>query len=101
MAIFSANLVRRRADPVAFTLIELLVCIAIIAILAAMLLPVLGPARSRGQSAASLNKHRQLTLACLMHADDSRDTMPYNLGESEIRRTQAEQRFLNSLIFHT
>ena len=95
MVSFSANFVRRRADRVGFTLIELLVCIAMIAILAAMLLPVLGSARSRGQSAACLNNHRQLTLACLMYADDSRDTMPYNLGESEIRRTQAEQRFLN------
>ena len=77
-------------------LIELLVCIAMIAILAAMLLPVLGSAKIPGRSRqACLNNHRQLTLACLMYADDSRDTMPYNLGESEIRRTQAEQRFLN------
>jgi prepilin-type processing-associated H-X9-DG protein len=76
-------------------LIELLVCIAMIAILAAMLLPVLGSARVKGQAAACLNSHRQLMLACLMYAEDSRDTMPYNLGESEIRRTQADQRFLN------
>jgi len=92
---FSAISVRRPAGRVGFTLIELLVCIAMIAILAALLLPVLGSAKIRGQGMACLNHHRQLTLACLMYADDSRDTMPYNLGESEIRRTQLEQRLLN------
>jgi len=84
-----------RSERGGFTLIELLVCIGIIAILAAMLLPVLGSARDRGMAAACMNNHRQLTLACIMYADDSSDTMPYNLGEAEIRTTQAEQRFLN------
>ena len=95
MACFSANSSGRRADHVGFTLIELLVCIGIIAILAGMLVPALSSAKTRAQTASCLNNHRQLTLACLMYADDARDTMPYNLGEGEIRLTQAEQRYLN------
>ncbi|MHB1308039.1 MAG: type II secretion system protein [Limisphaerales bacterium] len=59
-----------------FTLIELLVVIAIIAILAGMLLPVLGRAKARGQVAYCQNHLRQLSLAHLLYADDHHGLFP-------------------------
>ena len=55
----------------AFTLIELLVVIAIIALLMAILIPVLHRAREQGARAACLSNLRQLTLAWLLYAEDN------------------------------
>ena len=54
----------------AFTLIELLVVISIIALLIALLIPVLGRARELGQRTVCLSNLRQLTLAWLAYASE-------------------------------
>lgn len=41
---------------------------------------MLGRAKARGQAAACLGNHRQLSLALQMYAGDSEDRLPYNLG---------------------
>jgi prepilin-type N-terminal cleavage/methylation domain-containing protein/prepilin-type processing-associated H-X9-DG protein len=60
----------------AFTLIELLIVIAIIAILAAILMPVLSKAEARAKQASSLNNAKQWSAAQNMYVDDNNQTFP-------------------------
>ncbi len=61
-----------------FTLMELLVVIAVIAILAAMLLPALSKSKSRTQTIACLNNLRQLSICWHLYAGDYNDLMVPN-----------------------
>ncbi len=79
----------------AFTLLELLVVVAVMAILAALLLPALAKARTRGQSVACLNNTRQLALAWTLYADDHDSRLPYNLGGQGARRVATLRTNLN------
>jgi prepilin-type N-terminal cleavage/methylation domain-containing protein/prepilin-type processing-associated H-X9-DG protein len=95
------NSVRRDCGPSrggkwgAFTLVELLVVIALIAILASILLPVLSKAKARAQGIGCLNNSRQLAVAWLLYADDHNDRLPYNLGGDATRSTVALRTNLN------
>jgi len=60
----------------AFTLVELLITLAVIAILAASLLPSLATGRNRGRSAQCASNLRQWGLAFLLYAEDNDDYLP-------------------------
>jgi prepilin-type processing-associated H-X9-DG protein/prepilin-type N-terminal cleavage/methylation domain-containing protein len=79
----------------AFTLVELLVVIAVMAILAGLLLPALGQAKSKGYALSCLNNQRQLVVAWQVHADDHEDRAAANFGKVQVVEEVANRTYRN------
>ena len=60
----------------AFTLTELLVVIIIIGVLSALVIPVVGMARSKARHAQTLSNLRQTGVAMALHVSDKRGELP-------------------------
>lgn len=67
-----------RPRRVGFTLVELLVVIAVIATLAALLLPALSRAKGKAWRVQCVNNQRQLCLAWHTYTDDNQGRLPSN-----------------------
>ncbi|MFN3410203.1 MAG: prepilin-type N-terminal cleavage/methylation domain-containing protein [Limisphaerales bacterium] len=75
--------------PRGFTLVELLVVIAVIALLAALLLPALGRAKERAWTVACLSNLKQLAACWHLYATDHDDHLPPNNSVYNIQNHQA------------
>lgn len=63
-----------------FTLIEILVVLAIIAVLAALLLPVFSSAKASAKQSVCLTQLRQIGVATLMYTSDNDGAFPFDKG---------------------
>lgn len=85
----------RRTRGAGFTLVEMMVVIAVMAIIAALLIPALNNGRERGKAVYCLNNFRQLGLALHGYAADHEDVLPGNMGKEGIQETVAKGEYAN------
>lgn len=78
----SAGISSKSVSSGGFTLIELLIVIAIIAILAAILLPVLAHAKLKATQTYCINNQKELATAYIMYVNDNRETLPTDLNSA-------------------
>lgn len=81
------RLQRKPHHPGGFTLIELLVVVAVIALLAALLLPTLGQAKESARRIQCTGNLKQLNLAWLLYSQDNRDRLVPNGTDVGTRAT--------------
>ncbi len=70
-----------------FTLIELLTVIAIIGVLAAILIPVVGKVREKARAAQCASNLRQIHTASLLYSGDNRDEIVTNRSDRPLQST--------------
>ena len=66
----------RRATEAAFTLIELLAVIMIVAVLAAIVIPVTSSVRAKGQATRCLSNLRQIGAAAHLYVNENKNRLP-------------------------
>ena len=72
----------RIVNPQAFTLVELLVVIAVIALLMAILLPVLGKARRQARAVACRANLRQWATTLALYLEDNEGRLPHDFDST-------------------
>jgi len=82
------NATAKRSAWFGFTLIELLVVVAIIAILAAMLLPALAKAKAQAFRVACINNQKEAVLAWAIYSGDYHEFLVLNGGDPNVTSSQ-------------